>query len=193
MEDIKKLDLLLHMYQDLSARITRVEKDLEALYAEKLEADKDDNSEFVDVGSSLVERRRVKNEVQYDYSHHNKSSEILDNHLPQETIVKKNKAAATELEIPSSTAAVHNKDELRNVHELRSTTISCSATKNSDENNCTMDKQNILDAHVDKSKSEMDKLPLHLEMAVKDMHMAIDRFCKAAAAYTISHSSDEND
>ena len=74
-KDIKRTELLLHMYQELSARISRVEKDLdEFLNSKNDDPLKNDISKSIPV----VERSSSKNDVLNDSSQSNKLSEILD-------------------------------------------------------------------------------------------------------------------
>lgn len=74
-KDIKRTELLLHMYQELSARISRVEKDLEELINSK-----NDDPLKNDISKSIpvVERSSSKNGVLYKSSQSSKLSEILD-------------------------------------------------------------------------------------------------------------------
>jgi len=74
-KDIKRTELLLHMYQELSTRIARVEKDLEELINSKNDDPlKNEISKFIPV----VERSSSKNDVLNDSSQSNKLPEILD-------------------------------------------------------------------------------------------------------------------
>lgn len=74
-KDIKRTELLLHMYQELGARISRVEKDLDELINSKNDDPlKNDISKSI----SVVERSSSKNDVLNDSSQSNKLSEILD-------------------------------------------------------------------------------------------------------------------
>lgn len=74
-KDIKRTELLLHMYQDLSARVSRVEKDLDELINSK-----NDDPLKNDISKSIpvVERSSNKNDILNDSSQSNKLSEILD-------------------------------------------------------------------------------------------------------------------
>lgn len=74
-KDIKRTELLLHMYQELGARISRVEKDLEEFLNSK-----NDDPLKNDISKSIpvVERSSSKNSVPYESSQSNKLSEILD-------------------------------------------------------------------------------------------------------------------
>lgn len=74
-KDIKRTELLLHMYQELGARISRVEKDLDELINSKNDDPlKNDISKSI----SVVERSSSKNNILNDSSQSNKLSEILD-------------------------------------------------------------------------------------------------------------------
>ena len=74
-KDIKRTELLLHMYQELSTRISRVEKDLdEFLNSKNGDPLKNDISKSI----SVVERSSSKNTVLNESSQSNKLSEILD-------------------------------------------------------------------------------------------------------------------
>lgn len=74
-KDIKRIELLLHMYQELSARISRVEKDLDDfIYSKNDDPFKNDISKSIPV----VERSSSKNDVPYESSQSNKLLEILD-------------------------------------------------------------------------------------------------------------------
>lgn len=74
-KDIKRIELLLHMYQELSARISRVEKDLDDFIHSK-----NDDPFNNDISKSIpvVERSSSKNGVLYKSSQSSKLSEILD-------------------------------------------------------------------------------------------------------------------
>lgn len=74
-KDIKRTELLLHMYQGLGARISRVEKDLEELINSK-----NDDPLKNDISKSIpvVERSSSKNGVLYKSSESSKLPEILD-------------------------------------------------------------------------------------------------------------------
>lgn len=74
-KDIKRTELLLHMYQELGARISRVEKDLEDFLNSK-----NDDPFKNDISKSIpvVERSSSKNDVLYKSSESSKISEILD-------------------------------------------------------------------------------------------------------------------
>ena len=74
-KDIKRTELLLHMYQELGARISRVEKDLEELINSK-----NDDPLKNDISKSIpvVERSSSKNDVLYKSSQSSKLPEILD-------------------------------------------------------------------------------------------------------------------
>ena len=74
-KDIKRIELLLHMYQELSARISRVEKDLDDFIHSK-----NDDPFNSDISKSIpvVERSSSKNGVLYKSSQSSKLSEILD-------------------------------------------------------------------------------------------------------------------
>lgn len=74
-KDIKRTELLLHMYQELGARISRVEKDLdEFLNSKNDDPLKNDISKSIPV----VKCSSSKNDVLNDSSQSNKLSEILD-------------------------------------------------------------------------------------------------------------------
>lgn len=74
-KDIKRTELLLHMYKELGARISRVEKDLEELINSK-----NDDPLKNDISKSIpvVERSSSKNSVLYKSSESSKLPEILD-------------------------------------------------------------------------------------------------------------------
>lgn len=74
-KDKQKIDLLLNMYQELSARITRVEKDLEEFFYPK----NDDllNNE-ISKSTPVVERSSSKNSILNESSQSNKLPEILN-------------------------------------------------------------------------------------------------------------------
>lgn len=74
-KDIKRTELLLHMYQELSTRISRVEKDLEDFLNSK-----NDDPLKNDISKSIpvVERSSSKNSVLYKSSESSKLPEILD-------------------------------------------------------------------------------------------------------------------
>lgn len=74
-KDIKRTELLLHMYQELNARITRVEKDLDEFLNSK-----NDDPLKNDISKSILvaERSSSKNNVLNDSSQPNKLSEILN-------------------------------------------------------------------------------------------------------------------
>lgn len=74
-KDKQKIDLLLHMYQELGTRISRVEKDLdEFLNSKNDDPLKNDISKSIPV----VERSSSKNGVLYKSSESSKLPEILD-------------------------------------------------------------------------------------------------------------------
>lgn len=74
-KDIKRTELLLHMYQELGARISRVEKDLEELINSK-----NDDPLKNDISKSIpvVKCSSSKNDVLNDSSQSNKLLEILN-------------------------------------------------------------------------------------------------------------------
>lgn len=74
-KDIKRTELLLHMYQELSTRILRVEKDLEELINSKND---DPLKSEISKSIPVVERSSSKNDVLNDSSQSNKLSEILN-------------------------------------------------------------------------------------------------------------------
>lgn len=74
-KDIKRTELLLHMYQDLSARISRVGKDLEELINSKND---DPLKNEISKSIPVVERSSSKNSVLYKSSESSKLPEILD-------------------------------------------------------------------------------------------------------------------
>lgn len=74
-KDIKRTELLLHMYQELGARISRVEKDLEELINSK---NNDLLKNEISKSIPVVERSSSKNDVLYDSSQSSKLPEILD-------------------------------------------------------------------------------------------------------------------
>lgn len=74
-KDIKRTELLLHMYQELGARISRVEKDLEELINSKND---DPLKNEISKPIPVVERSSSKNDVLYKSSESSKLSEILD-------------------------------------------------------------------------------------------------------------------
>lgn len=74
-KNIKRIELLLHMYQELSTRISRVEKDLDDfIHSKNDDPFKNDISKSIPV----VERSSSKNDVLNDSSQSNKLSEILN-------------------------------------------------------------------------------------------------------------------
>ena len=74
-KDIKRTELLLHMYQELGARISRVEKDLEELINSKND---DPLKNEISKSIPVVERSSSKNSVLYKSSQSSKLPEILD-------------------------------------------------------------------------------------------------------------------
>ena len=74
-KDIKRTELLLHMYQELSTRISRVEKDLDEFLNSKND---DPLKNEISKSISVVERSSSKNNVLYESSQSNKLSEILN-------------------------------------------------------------------------------------------------------------------
>lgn len=74
-KDIKRTELLLHMYQELSARISRVEKDLEEFLNSKND---DPLKNEISKSIPVVERSSSKNRVFYESSQSSKLPEILD-------------------------------------------------------------------------------------------------------------------
>lgn len=74
-KDIKRTELLLHMYQELGARISRVEKDLEELINSKND---DPLKNEISKSIPVVERSSSKNDVLYKSSQSSKLPEILD-------------------------------------------------------------------------------------------------------------------
>lgn len=74
-KDIKRTELLLHMYQELGARVSRVEKDLDELINSKND---DPLKNEISKSIPVVERSSSKNDVLNDSSQSNKLSEILN-------------------------------------------------------------------------------------------------------------------
>lgn len=74
-KDIKRTELLLHMYQELGARISRVEKDLDEFLNSKND---DPLKNEISKSIPVVERSSSKNDVLNDSSQSNKLSKILD-------------------------------------------------------------------------------------------------------------------
>ena len=74
-KDIKRTELLLHMYQELSTRISRVEKDLDEFLNSKND---DPLKNEISKSIPVVERSSSKNNVLYESSQSNKLSEILN-------------------------------------------------------------------------------------------------------------------
>lgn len=74
-KDIKRTELLLHMYQELGARVSRVEKDLDELINSKND---DPLKNEISKSIPVVERSSSKNDVLYDSSQSSKLPEILN-------------------------------------------------------------------------------------------------------------------
>lgn len=106
-KDIKRTELLLHMYQELSARITRVEKDLDEFLNSKND---DPLKNEISKSIPVVERSSSKNDVLYKSSESSKLPEILDGEsisLPLPPIANRIREYASFDDIPDDEIAMY--------------------------------------------------------------------------------------
>ena len=106
-KDIKRTELLLHMYQELSTRISRVEKDLDEFLNSKND---DPLKNEISKSISVVERSSSKNNVLYESSQSNKLFKILNRTSkiePLPPIVSRIKEYASFDDIPDDEIAMY--------------------------------------------------------------------------------------